>query len=227
MTEKKDAPSSAEEERRKNLDIMRIQAGKERFRAAAARQKIFLAKIAAADHAPPELHKLKMHIAELRCQVQDASEHAATLRARMAAEKAEYEAVEQSRVRRLAYVLGGQRRKHDAKVEREQREYLEVLGEYEMAAAQLAELERMFEAAKKERTKLEELIEGQVELKNLVEEMANCVFDGPSPEFPKDDEAEEELKQAQTVRALNHASAFFSLGLTRLEIRGATSNLLL
>lgn len=123
-------------------------------------------------------------------------------------EKAEYEEIEKSRVKRLAYVLGGQKKKHEAKIEKEQREYLEVLGAYETASAQFDELERTFEAAKKQRTELESLVTRHTELLNQVEELANDVFDGPSPEFPKDDEAEEEVKKAQTVRTLKAAFIF-------------------
>ena len=172
---------------------------KGKFRAAALEQKKLLKMIADSDHASPELSKLKLHIADLRNQVWDESQRRSALRDKMDKEKTEFEDIQKSRVKRLAYVLGGQKKKHDSKVEKEEKEYLEILAEFSAADAKFKELERNFEDAKKKRTELEALVEKHVDLQNQAEELANSVFDGPSPEFPKDDEAEEQLQKAQEV----------------------------
>ncbi|KAJ7582317.1 hypothetical protein C8J56DRAFT_957499 [Mycena floridula] len=158
-----------------------------------------LSSISALDYVPAALKQQRDHIANLAADLAAASKKLETLTKKTKKERKEHEDLRDSVARKFAYRITGKKDRFEAKATKEEREYVDAL-ELEMRErANQKMLEQMVDEGKAVEAELKEKKQKFEDLKVELDNLYNKIFNGPTAEFPRDDQLETELGTAQGV----------------------------
>ncbi|TRM63249.1 hypothetical protein BD626DRAFT_402883 [Schizophyllum amplum] len=158
-----------------------------------------LSQLGELDYVPSALENQRPYIGELEAQYK-------TLKAKLdksvqktQKERKEHEAMRDSTTRRLAHKLTGKKEKFEKKASKEERDYVEALEEEMKVRNNLEMNEQMIAEAKATLADLEEKIKTYDHLKRDLADLYNSIFEGPTQEFPRDDEIEQQLRYVEEI----------------------------
>ncbi|EIW78549.1 hypothetical protein CONPUDRAFT_83920 [Coniophora puteana RWD-64-598 SS2] len=167
------------------------------IRNGAARHDELIRQIGELDHAPPALQAQQEHVAGLETRLCNVKINIAKFEKKTEREKKEHRDVKDSIVRKLTYRMTGKGDKFKERITKEEKEFADALAK-EMRAKDWAEtLQGMLDEAIKVMQDLAAKTAHHTELKSQLDQLYSSIFDGPTSEFPMDDQLERTLLQAQ------------------------------
>lgn len=170
---------------------------KERIISFASKNEALLAALAETDYAPSALHQANAYINDVESQIATETNNISNLTVKVGKELHEYEKYRDSRMKRLMYKMGGKKEKFEATTEKEEREYHDALQEKFHAERRLGDLKARLEDAKITKEQHAEAAARHQSHQAELEALYRSIFDGPTPEFPHEDAAENTVLQAR------------------------------
>ncbi|KAK0724946.1 hypothetical protein B0H67DRAFT_569169 [Lasiosphaeris hirsuta] len=172
---------------------------KTRVHEAASKNKELLRILAETDHAAPELLQQKRLIIELQEQIVVSDRRLASANRQRAKELKEHEEHRDSMTRRLRYKATGRGAKYDAKAQKEEREYLEALQKEHRYQDLNTNLKAQLAAAQQQARVLEQDVVRHDSAQRQLDRLHVSLFDGPTPNFPGEDERERAMGAAKVA----------------------------
>lgn len=166
---------------------------------AAAHNDELLTILGETDYALSALRQTTAYIAELQSQVVAEEKNVKKAVLKLQKEQSEHEMYRDSRVRRLAYKMSGQKGKFEAKAEKEEREYHDALQGRVQAEKKLETLKDTLKEVQASKIEYDKAAIRHDKAQLELDALYNSIFDGPTPEFPEEDAAEVTVRQAQQV----------------------------
>lgn len=212
---------------------------REQIQANADRNRTLLSVLRETDNAIPDLKQQERFISDLESQLKQINAALAELERRRTRDQKQHEKYRDSVMRRFAYKVSGQREKFEEKAEVGEREYLDGLQQTQEKEEVKRELENVLGEAQAGRGGLEKDAQRHREAQNDLDHMYDSIFQGPSPDFPKEDEAEQRAERAlqayhdmrirldgeqQALGLLNHAGALLRNALRNMDTARSYSN---
>lgn len=93
--------------------------------------------------------------------------------------------------------MGSHREKLDAMEEKEEREYVQAFSKEQDARAKISELKTQITELEQQMKALEPYVNKHQRLKAQLASLYKRVFDGPTPQYPQEDEAESKFHAAE------------------------------
>ncbi|TFK71190.1 hypothetical protein BDN72DRAFT_837928 [Pluteus cervinus] len=149
------------------------------------------------EYVPATLKRQDSYVKELEEQVTEALGKVEVLTEKTKKERAEHLRIRDATASKWAHTLTGRGKKYEEKATKEEREYHHALEKEMEAKDTLGTYQQLLEDAKRAHEKLIEKAERLKALKEELESLYERIFDGPSPDFPEEDEMERELRAAQ------------------------------
>ncbi|EWC46790.1 hypothetical protein DRE_04035 [Drechslerella stenobrocha 248] len=165
--------------------------------------------IADREHAPFALESQQKYLRDLESKLAELKKEIAILRRITSKERKEHQDLRDSIARRYAHKIAGLSEKFVSKIEREEREFLEALSNQRAAEDTERYLEEAIAETKLQLESLTVYTNEYNELKEQSTRLYKEVFDGPSPEFPEEDDWE---------IAVQNAEAFYADSQSRFEL---------
>ncbi|KAK4451376.1 hypothetical protein QBC34DRAFT_400854 [Podospora aff. communis PSN243] len=170
------------------------------------------------NHAPKHLSQQEDLITALKTEITASDTRVASAEAQRLSEQADHTKYQTSTFRRLAHKASGKSSRYTAKAAKEESEYLAAVQaehtEKQHNAAlrfQLAEAESLAESLKPAATQHDQAKAG-------LETLLSSLFDGPTPDYPDEDSAENDVSLAQEAyRSAQTALRDESLALEHLK----------
>lgn len=169
---------------------------KERIISSASKNEELLAALAETDYAPSALQQAIAYVNDVESQIAAEGRNISNLAVKVDKELHEHEKYRDSRMKRLAYKLGGKKEKFEATAEKEEREYHDALQEKFQAERRLEDLKARLEDARATKEQHAEVAARHQGHQAQLEALYRSIFDGPTPEFPDEDAAEYGVAQA-------------------------------
>ncbi|KAK6544292.1 hypothetical protein TWF694_000992 [Orbilia ellipsospora] len=173
----------------------------ERILQAADTHASLISQIAALEHAPPTLEQQHAYLQDLKANLLDLKKELVKLRAFTSKERKEHQDLRDSFARRYAHKLTGRSEKFVSKIEKEEREYLEAYHNQQVAEEKERYLEDTIAKTEKQITELTVQTKEYHNLKEKAKELYNRVFEGPTPDFPEEDQMELAVENAKVAFA--------------------------
>jgi uncharacterized coiled-coil protein SlyX len=170
---------------------------KERIVSFASKNEELLRALAETDYAPSALHQVSAYINDVESQIATETRNISTLARKVDQELHDHEKYRDSRMKRLAYKMGGQKEKFEAKAEKEEREYHDALQEKFHAEKRLEDLKARLADAKTTQAQHADAAARHQSHQAELQALYRSLFDGPTPEFPDEDAAENAVEQAR------------------------------
>lgn len=175
--------------------VAAVNVGGGRFLAAAPRRQKILDTIKATQHAKAALYQTRQDLLTIGDNQNSASEMAQKMKDAAEREKKEWTKLKGSKLRKLFHSA-----EYAAELKKEEAEYYEAYEWQLRAEAAAKEVGEQVEALRMKKSVLlkqvEEHRQAEVQLADFYEE----VFDGPTPNWPEEDEMEAEMAALQQVR---------------------------
>lgn len=175
--------------------VAAVKVGGDRFLAAAPRRQKILDTINATQHAKAALYQTRQDLLTIGDDQDSASEMAQKMKDAAEREKKEWTKLKGNKLRKLFHSA-----EYAAELKKEEAEYYEAYEWQLRAEAAAKEVGEQVETLRKKKSVLlkqvEEHRQAEVQLAGFYEE----VFDGPTPNWPEEDEMEAELAALQEVR---------------------------
>ncbi|KAI8627082.1 hypothetical protein F5Y19DRAFT_444304 [Xylariaceae sp. FL1651] len=162
----------------------------DQIRSAASRNRELHAILSQTDYAAPALKQQKHLIQDLNAQLQDVKKQLNQLGQARWKEQKDYEQYRKSVVKRWAYKVSGNQEKFEAKAEKEEKEYFEVLQKLQQAIALEQNLQTMRSEALDKQNKLEQDVLRHTTAQSELDNLYASIFQGPTPSFPEEDDVE-------------------------------------
>ncbi|KAF3231069.1 hypothetical protein TWF192_006419 [Orbilia oligospora] len=153
------------------------------------------------EHAPFTLEQQSKYLADLKKTLTSLKTELEKLRKITSKERKGHQDLRDSFARRYAHKLTGRSEKFVSKIEKEEREYLDALHNERAAEEKERYLEDTIAETENRVAELTTQTNQYVNLKEQSEQLYKKVFDGPTPEFPEEDQMEV---------AVQHAKDFFA-----------------
>jgi hypothetical protein len=169
----------------------------ERITSAAAQNAQLLKTLSKTDYAASAVKQNKAYIAELEAQIVVDTKNVKTLGFKCDKERSEYEMYRDSHVKRLGYRMRGKKEDFQSKTEKEEREYQDALQILIQAKKRLETLQNNPKDAKAIEPELEAVSTRHTAAQTKLDALYNSIFSSPTPDFPAEDAAEEEVRQQQ------------------------------
>ncbi len=170
---------------------------KERIISFAAKNEELLRALAQTDYAPSALHQVNTYIRDVESQIATETRNISDLGRKVDQELHDHEKYRDSRMKRLAYKMSGQKEKFEAKAEKEEREYHDALQEKFHAEKRLEDLRARLADAKAMQAQHAEAVARHQNHQAELQALYRSIFEGPTPEFPDEDAAENAVEQAR------------------------------
>ena len=178
-----------------NESVAEVDVSGDRFLAAAPRRQQILDTINATQHAKAALYQTRQDLLKIGDDQDSASEMAQKMKETAEREKKEWTKLKGSKLKKLFHSA-----EYAAELKKEEDEYYEAFEWQLRAEAAAQEVGKQIAALRKKKSSLlkqvEEHRQAQVQLADIYEE----VFDGPTPNWPEEDEMEANLAALQEVR---------------------------
>lgn len=169
---------------------------KDRIVSSASKNGELLAGLAETDYAPSALQQATAYVKDVESQIAAETKNISNLAVKVDKELHDHEKYRDSRMKRLAYKLGGKKEKFEATAEKEEREYYDALQEKFNAERRLEDLKARLEDAKSTKEQHAEVAVRHQSFQAHLQALYRSIFDGPTPEFPDEDAAENSVVQA-------------------------------
>ncbi|KAK0457123.1 uncharacterized protein EV420DRAFT_1621179 [Desarmillaria tabescens] len=153
----------------------------------APRHAELLKSIATLDYVPP-------HLSDLQSQVK-------RLTQTLVEERHEFLDLKDSTGRKMWSKVTGKKDEFQARINKEEREYVEALEKEIVEKRNVEMLEQMIAEALTVKAELSENLEKYTAMKKELQDMYSSLFDGRAEEFPHDDELEQQLAMAESTHA--------------------------
>ncbi|KAL5479119.1 hypothetical protein ACEPAI_2407 [Sanghuangporus weigelae] len=173
--------------------------------------------IARYDHAPAELRDTTDLLEGLERDLKVRESHMEKLIRKRKAEHKDLDKLQRSSTKRfLVRMKHGGKEGLERKLEKEEREYIEAAQNEHNENLAISELKEAAEQARLKKADLESQVVIREEMLRRLNELYKSAFEGPSPDFPEEDAAEEELREAEThfenvQTRLSHEKNVFSI----------------
>ncbi|KAI0125631.1 hypothetical protein BJ170DRAFT_596870 [Xylariales sp. AK1849] len=167
-----------------------------RIQEAAPRNRELLLILSETDHAPPDLEQQKKYIADLNRQLQQTQKQIQVLDRKREKEFKEHEKYRDSVMRRWAYKAARKSDQFEEKAAKEEREYFEALQESHRATDMEKNLKNLQQEALGTQSSLEQQVARHVEAQRDIDGLYDSIFQGPTPEFPEEDDRERQTSLA-------------------------------
>ncbi|KAI4522562.1 hypothetical protein EV122DRAFT_287444 [Schizophyllum commune] len=158
-----------------------------------------LSQIGELDYVPSALENQRPYIQELEQQKKTLKSKLDKCVQKTKKERKEHESIRDSTTRRLAHKLTGKKDKFEQKASKEEKEYIEALEEEMKVRNSLETNEQMIVEAKATLADLEEKLQKYQHLKRDLVDLYNSIFEGPTQEFPHDDEIEQQVRYVEEI----------------------------
>ncbi|KAL1746586.1 hypothetical protein HDZ31DRAFT_33791 [Schizophyllum fasciatum] len=170
-----------------------------------------LSRIGELDYVPSAMENQRPYIEELEQQKKTLKSKLDKCVQKTKKERKEHESIRDSTTRRLAHKLTGKKDKFEQKASKEEKEYIEALEEEMKVRNNLEMNEKMIAEAQATLVDLEEKAQTYDRLKRDLVALYNSIFEGPTEEFPRDDEIEQQVRYVEEIynnvqKRLNHES---------------------
>ena len=163
---------------------------------AASRQQELLNILAETDYASSALGQQDRYLLDLEYQAEQGKDRIAVLETKRAATQTDHEKYQNSVMKRFAYRATGQTEKFDARAAEQEKEYFKAMQEEHIAKKMLDSTLHTLEVIRAHRAELSEVVtQHDLAQKNL-DAMYHSIFDGPSPGFSLEDDAERRVIRA-------------------------------
>ncbi|KAI0391372.1 hypothetical protein F5Y17DRAFT_15711 [Xylariaceae sp. FL0594] len=182
----------------------------DQLRSAGPRNKSLLDILVETDHAALALDQQKRYLKDLETQHREAKRNVSLLGHERWKEGKEHAKYRDSVMKRWAYKISGKEDKFAAKAAKEEREYYEVLQKLHQAEALRDNIELMKEEAVRTLGELQSADKRHKQTQKELDQLYASIFQGPTPSFPEEDEAERKVESA--TEAFNAASAELESG---------------
>ena len=166
----------------------------EHIRAAAAERDTLLQQLANTQHAKATLAQVGSEFDDLEQKLWAASEICSDLSDVTRRETKEFDKLQESHFRKI-----WKRDKYNAELEKEEDDYIEALSALEKATVKRDLLRTEVNAMKKRRDEIKKTAAQQNQALVALDDFYKSVFNGPTPDNPKEDECEEVVEKAQKV----------------------------
>ncbi|KAL5496096.1 hypothetical protein ACEPAH_3013 [Sanghuangporus vaninii] len=154
--------------------------------------------IARYDHAPAELRDTTDLLEGLERDLKVRESHMEKLIRKRKAEHKDLDKLQRSSTKRfLVRMKHGGKEGLERKLEKEEREYIEAAQDEHNENLAISELKEAAEQARLKKADLESQVVIREEMLRRLNELYKSAFEGPSPDFPEEDAAEEELREAE------------------------------
>ncbi|RDL38132.1 uncharacterized protein BP5553_05565 [Venustampulla echinocandica] len=166
---------------------------------AATENNALLKTVSETDYAPAAAEQNKNYIAALTRQIRHKERHVEALASVRMKEKSSHEKYQDSTMRRLAYKMSGKRGEFEQKAAKEERDYFEaVQAEFE-ASRSLEALQKNLKEAQQTKEEMDMVLVTHQAASEALDKLYASVFDGPTPGFPEEDQAEQEVQSAKQL----------------------------
>ncbi|KAK6842039.1 hypothetical protein PG987_002899 [Apiospora arundinis] len=162
----------------------------------AERNRVLLSILSETDHALPTLQQHESYLSDLERQRKDAAQWVKEVDKMRKKELKEHIKYRDSVMKRFAYKVSGNKDKFEEKAAKEEREYFDVLQDEHKAKEQEKNLNALYEAAMVQRTELQGMMSRHNSAQHDLDTLYDAIFDGPTPEFPEEDNKEQAAKEA-------------------------------
>ncbi|KAK6503409.1 hypothetical protein TWF481_008429 [Arthrobotrys musiformis] len=160
------------------------------------------------EHAPFTLDQQSKYLQDLKRTLATLKTELDTLRKVTSKERKDHQDLRDSFARRYAHKLTGRSEKFVSKIEKEEREYLDAVHNQRSAEEKERYLEDTIAETENRVAELTIQTNDYVNLKEQSEHLYKKVFNGPTPEFPEEDQME---------IAVQHAKDFFAEAQSRCD----------
>ncbi|KAI1180627.1 hypothetical protein F4777DRAFT_573858 [Nemania sp. FL0916] len=169
----------------------------ERLQSAAPRNDELLDILSQTDNAPSALVQQKRYIQDLDGQLRDTRKRIGGLELEKTKELKEHEVYRDSVMRRWAYKVTGNKEKFATKAEKEEKEYFDVLQKLHQATTLKENLQGMRTEALGIQDELQRECSRRETAQGELDALYASIFQGPTPSFPEEDNAESKMEAAQ------------------------------
>lgn len=166
---------------------------------AAPRNQQLLDILSQTDNAPLALEQQKRYILDLDGQLQDVKKRIALLGHEKWKEHKDHEKYRDSVMKRWAYKVTGNKEKFAARAEKEEREYFDVLQKLHQATTLEENLKSMRAEALGVQQTVEQDCARRAAAQSELDALYASIFQGPTPSFPEEDDAERNVESAMQV----------------------------
>ncbi|KAJ7148511.1 hypothetical protein C8R43DRAFT_520188 [Mycena crocata] len=156
-----------------------------------------LAAITELDYVPSALAQQDSYIASVVKEAMKTAAKIGVLSDKTEKERKEYEDLRDSTTRLITHKLTGRKGAFDARLSKEEREFIEAQELETHERKQLEMLEGMIAEAKTARVDLQKKAERHARSKHDLSQLYSQIFDGPTQAYPEDDRLESELQLVQ------------------------------
>ncbi|KAL0576695.1 hypothetical protein V5O48_005294 [Marasmius crinis-equi] len=148
-------------------------------------------------YAPSALSQQTTYLADLEARVKEIKANVEKLASVTKKERKDHEKLRDSTARKLAAKMTGKKEKFEARREKEEREYVEALENEMKERGNLKTVETMIVEGNRVKDELSEKSLRLSQIENEIQALYDRIFGGPTQEFPRDDQLESQLSQAQ------------------------------
>ncbi|KAJ8075185.1 hypothetical protein PM082_019513 [Marasmius tenuissimus] len=148
-------------------------------------------------YAPSAFSQQTNYLADLEGRVKNIKANVEKLSNVTKKERKEHESLRDSTARRLAAKMTGKKQKFEEKREKEEKEYVEALEKEMKERDNLKTIETMIAEGRDVREDLSRKSQKLAEAEREIHALYERIFDGPTQEFPRDDQLESQLEQSQ------------------------------
>lgn len=178
--------------------VLIVMSTQEKISAAASENSSLLAALAETDYAGPALQQQILYLNELKKEIAENEVEQKKLSAKTQAELKDHEKYRDSTIRRFAYRIGGKKEKFEEKASKEEKEYFDAVTAQFRAKQLRATLDANLKGAETSKKELERVAEQHKRFQRQLDELYNSIFGGPTPDFPQEDEKEQQVAQAKS-----------------------------
>lgn len=180
----------------------------ERIIAAASENNGLLNTLSETDYAPAAVQQTNHYITTLNKQIQEKEAQIKKLYSHLYIEKQQHEKYQNSTMKRLAYKMSGKRQDFEEKARREEREYVEARQMHFEESENLKRVQSDLREAQHQLADLESVNQRHKSAQQQLDALYASIFDGPTPEFPQEDQIETLV--SQTSHAFQDAQKKYS-----------------
>ncbi|KAI1119671.1 hypothetical protein F5Y14DRAFT_396125 [Nemania sp. NC0429] len=174
----------------------------DRLQSAAPRNEQLLDTLSQTDNAPLALKQQKQYIQDLDGQLQEVGGRIDLLKQEMQKEQKDHVKYRDSVTKRWAYKVTGNKDKFAAKAEKEEKEYFDALQKLHQATTLQENIKGMKAEALDVLKNLEQECARRTTAQSELDTLYASIFQGPTPSFPEEDDAERNVERAlQTYNA--------------------------
>lgn len=167
-----------------------MQSIEDKIREAAPRNSELLRILSETDYAKPALQQQDLYIKDLEKEIKDLDKRIADLENKRKAELKDHEKYRDSVMKRFAYKVSRKEEKFNVKAEKEEREYFEALQDEHKAKELRNNTSATLSQASSHKKTLEAVASQHTQAQISLDDLYNTIFEGPTPDFPEEDSAE-------------------------------------